>query len=164
MSNSSNLALGLSQLRSGRFVSPFTLLLDELLAFDSQRSFVSFDEDSETIMCVRSNNDVYTQVKYPLSIAATGFSDVVCMEAFCNMLNFEAALSALCPNMDQDIKDKIVTWASKVCGNVRNLAPLEARPYYKTEPIPGGALYEPIARPDLGPGDTVYDQGGFDNL
>ncbi len=147
-----------------QLVPAFTLLLDELLAFDSQRSFVTFDEDSETIVCVRSNNDVYTQVKYPLSIAATGFDDVVCMEAFCNMLNFEAAINALCPSMDPDVKDKIITWGTKVCGNVRNLAPMEDRPYYKKEPIPGGAFFEPIPRPDLGPGDTVYDQGGFDNV
>ena len=150
---------------SGNMLVPaFSLLLDELLAFDSQRSFVTFDETEETIVCIRSNNDVYTQVKYPLTIATTSFEDVVCMEAYCNMLNFEATLTALCPNMDSDIKDRIMAWATHVCGNVRNLAPIEARPYYKTEPTPGGALFEPIARPDLGPGDTVYDQGGFDNL
>lgn len=148
----------------GKMLVPaFNLLLDELLAFDSQRSFVYFDESSNTITCVRSNNDTYTQVKYPLSIAATGFEDVVCMEAFCNMLNFESALNALCPNMDADVKQKILKWGIKVCGNVRNLEPMEKRPYYKKEPIPGGVYFGVAARDDLTTGDTVYDQGYIDD-
>lgn len=148
----------------GKMLVPaFNLLLDELLAFDSQRSFVYFDEDGETITCIRSNNDTYTQAKYPLSIAATGFDDVVCMEAFCNMLNFESAVNALCPDMDSDVKAKIMKWATAVCGNVRNIEPMEKRPYYKKEPIPGGIYFGAAARDDLGPGDTVYDQGYMDN-
>lgn len=145
---------------SGNMLVPnFILYLDELITFDSQRSFVAFDESESTIACIRSNNDVYTQVKNPLSINVTSFEDVVCMEALCNMLNFEAALDGLCPNMDSDIKEKIMKWATKVCGNVRNLEPMEKRPYYKKEPIPGGAYFGAAAREDLTTGDTVYDQG-----
>lgn len=145
---------------SGNMLVPnFILFLDELITFDSQRSFVAFDESSETIVCIRSNNDVYTQPKYPLSINTTSFEDVVCMEALCNMLNFESALNALCPNMDSDIKAKIVKWAINVCGHVRNMEPMEKGPYYKKDPVPGGIYFGQAARDDLGPGDTVYDQG-----
>ena len=145
---------------SGNMLVPnFILYLDELITFDSQRSFVAFDESEETIICIRSNNDVYTQVKNPLSISTTSFEDVVCMEALCNMSNFESVLTALCPNMDSDIQEKIVKWATRICGNVRNLEPMEKRPYYKKEPIPGGVYFGAAARDDLAAGDTVYDQG-----
>lgn len=145
---------------SGKMLVPnFILYLDELITFDSQRSFVAFDDSEETITCIRSNNDVYTQVKNPLSINTTSFNDVVCMEALCNMSNFESVLTALCPNMDSDIQEKIVNWATRICGNVRNLEPIEKRPYYKKEPIPGGVYFGAAARDDLAAGDTVYDQG-----
>jgi hypothetical protein len=145
---------------SGKVLVPnFILYLDELITFDSQRSFVAFDDNEETIVCIRSNNDVYTQVKNPLSISTTSFEDVVCMEALCNMSNFETVLAALCPNMDSDIQEKIVKWAIGICGNVRNLEPMEKRPYYKKEPIPGGVYFGAAARDDLAAGDTVYDQG-----
>ena len=146
----------------GMVASKFAVISHELLAFYSFDSFVHFDEDNETIVCVRSNSDVYTQFKLPLTISTTGFTDVIMMEAFCNMVNFEAALDALCPNLDSDIKDKILKWGARVCGNVRNLAPIEDRPYYKNEPTPGGAFYPPKVRPDLAPGDSVYDQGYLD--
>lgn len=146
----------------GMNVSKFQVISHELLAFNSFDSFVHFDESNETIVCVRSNNDHYTQVKYPLTISTTGFTDIIMMEAYCNMVNFESALDALCPNLDSDIKKNILKWGARICGNVRNIEPTEDRPYYKNEPIPGGAFFPPKIRPDLSPEDSIYKQGYLD--
>lgn len=49
-------------------------------------------------------------------------------------------------------------------GNNMNPAPMEERPYFKSDPKIAGRVNPPKVRKDLKPGDTVYDQGGFDNL
>lgn len=136
---------------------------DDQSVYDSGTSFVFLVPSKEMIVCVRSNQDHYTNIQAPFEISTSCYDKILHMEGLTDLEHLMDLVDAISDGtLSEFQKNCIKSFANSI--NNANPAPMEDRPYYKTDPTIPGKVSMPNIRKDLKQGDTVYDQGGVDNL
>jgi hypothetical protein len=140
----------------------FVLSLTDGTLYDSNKSFIGFNDDKELVVCIRSNFDHYRQPVAPVEIDIVDYNNVAHFDSYYAKDKVIEAAEALIGPLSDLRKEALQKWMDSM--QISNLAPMEDRPYYKNEPKIQDGYHPPRARKDLKEGDTVYDQGGFDNI
>lgn len=141
----------------------YKLTFDDQSVYDSGTSFVFLVPSKEMVACVRSNNDHYTSTIAPFEISTSSFDKILHMEGLTDLEHLMDLVDEISDgSLSEFQKSCIEKFANSI--NNANPAPMEKRPYYKTDPVIPGVVHKPDIRDDLKAGDTVYDQGGVDNL
>lgn len=141
----------------------YKLTFDDQSVYDSGTSFVFMVPSKEIAVCVRSNSDHYTDVQAPFEVSAASYDKILHMEGLTDLEHLMDIVDAISDGTLSDFQKQCIEKFANSINNA-NPAPMEDRPYYKTDPTIPGKVNMPRVRPDLKEGDTVYDQGGFDNL
>lgn len=142
----------------------YRLTFDDQSVFDSGNSFVKMVPNKELAVCIRINNDHYTHLQAPFEVSTASYDKILHMEGYVNMDNLIEVVKAITDNTLSERQLLHIKKFAEQYGNNMNPAPMEDRPYFKSDPKIAGRVNLPKVRDDLKSGDTVYDQGGFDNL
>lgn len=139
----------------------YSIMSEDMDELFSRYSLINWNDTNEYVTAIMVNNNSYTQIDSPFEInlidysRIKGFKIQVTADQLKSLVTKLAALS-------QNQKDYLDKWVKMYDAN-HNLAASETRPYFKKEPKLAPANHLPKADPTLTTGDTVFDQGGFDN-
>lgn len=140
----------------------YVISFDDNTLYDSNKSFIAFNEDKQLVVCIRTNFDHYRQAAAPFEIGTTPYDKITHIDSYYERTDLIDAVKALTGGISEFQETALKKWMDNI--QVQNKAPNEERPYFKTDPKIQGGFIKPTVRKDLNEGDVVHDQGGFDNV
>ena len=140
------------------------LSLDGGIDLVTSKDLVVFDDDNEIAHAVCINEDMRSQASFPVKIISSEYAMIQQVECIMSQKNFEDFLNEgfLAGTISAEKKGAMIKWTR----NIRNQAqqPLEAEPYFDTNPKVIPMADSVIKRDDAKDKETSDDTDNTENI